>query len=65
MAEVQRTLQRLIENPRVGPRVSPRAHKLRLRDFQYNVVYRIEESSVVVQAFSHERRDPEHWRRRI
>jgi plasmid stabilization system protein ParE len=65
LAEVQRTLRRVSENPRIGPEVGPGVHRLALYGFSDDVFYRIEEPGVVIFAILHQRRDPRHWQRRL
>lgn len=65
LAEVQRTLRRLSENPRIAPEVGSGVHRIGLYGFSYNVYYRIEEPGVVVFAILHQRRDPRQWQRRL
>ena len=36
-----------------------------LRDFPYNVIYRIKDDELLVVAFLHGRRNPDHWRSRF
>ncbi len=36
-----------------------------LRDFPYNVVYRIKDDELLVVAFLHGHRDPDHWRKSV
>ncbi len=63
--EVGYALERLMENPRIGPEIAPGIRKLALRRFPYNVVYEILPDRVRVLAVLHHRRSPEHWRDRL
>lgn len=65
LAEVRRTMNRLSDNPHVGPAVGGGVHRLGMRRFRYNVYYRIKHERVVVYAILHQRRDPWDWQRRL
>ena len=64
-ADVERTVQRVIDHPHIGPPVGNGARKIRLRDFPYDLIYRIDASSLFIVAVAHHRRDPEQWRDRL
>jgi plasmid stabilization system protein ParE len=65
LADLERTIQRVIDHPNIGPPVGSGARKIRLRDFPYDLIYRIDASSLLVVSVAHHRRDPKHWRDRL
>jgi plasmid stabilization system protein ParE len=62
---VQRSLTRIAENANLGVPIGVTYRKLRVRQFPYNVIYRIELDEVLVVAIAHHRRKPDYWRRRV
>jgi plasmid stabilization system protein ParE len=63
--DVGYALERLMENPYVGPEIEPGIRRLGLRRFPYNVVYKVLPDRVRILAVLHHRRSPEHWRDRL
>jgi plasmid stabilization system protein ParE len=63
-AEVEHAIERLRENPHVGPHLGRGVHKLRVNRFPYNLVYRVLSTEVLVLAVAHHRRRPSYWRGR-
>lgn len=61
VAEVEHALDRLAENPYVGPHLGPDVRKLRVRRFPYNLVYRVLPDRVLVLAVAHHRRRRRFW----
>ncbi len=61
---VQRSLERLAQNPNAGAPVGVIYRKLQVRNFPYDLIYRIESHELVVAAVAHHRRKPGYWRRR-
>jgi plasmid stabilization system protein ParE len=64
VAEVERSLARLAQNPYVGPDVGAGARKLSVRRFPYGLIYRLETERVLVLAIAHDRRRWGYWRNR-
>lgn len=64
VAGVEHALGRLAENPYVGPPLDDGVHKLLVRRFPYNLIYRILPEHVLVLAVAHHRRRPSYWRDR-
>jgi plasmid stabilization system protein ParE len=62
---VDRTLQRVRENPFQYQRVIGEARRAPLRRFGYGLFYRVIEDEIVVIACMHGRRDPATWQDRI
>lgn len=64
VGEVERALARLAANPSLGPHLGRDVHKLSVRRFPYNLVYRISPERATVLAVAHHRRRPSYWRGR-
>lgn len=60
-AEVEHAINRLEENPHIGPQLERGTRKLRVNRFPYNLVYRILPDEVLVLAIAHHRRRPAYW----
>jgi plasmid stabilization system protein ParE len=65
LMELGDAVERLAENPFVGPLVAPEVRRLGLRRFPYNLVYEVQESDIYVLAVAHQRRDPGYWQDRL
>jgi plasmid stabilization system protein ParE len=64
-AELDRTVQRMIANPRQFPRVFQDVRRARLRTFPYGLFFRIEPAALLVIACFHASRDPRQRQRRV
>lgn len=62
--EVDRALDRIAENPYVGPRTKYRARRVLLHSFPYSVVYRLHPDHALVIAIAHFKRKLYYWRDR-
>lgn len=65
VAEMDRQIERIRENPAQYPVVSADVRRVLLQRFPYALLYRETAESVVVIACFHARRDPKVWRRRL
>jgi plasmid stabilization system protein ParE len=65
LMEVGHAVERLAENPNVGPLVAPGVRRLGLRRFPYNLVYEVQASDIYILAVAHQRRDPGYWQDRL
>jgi toxin ParE1/3/4 len=63
--EVRFAVSRLVENANIGPALSKRIRKLRLRTFPFNLIYAVEEDLIVIIAVAPHRRRPNYWRERL
>ena len=63
--ELDRTVQRIVENPLQFARIWEDVRRARLRTFPYGVFYRVEPDAVIVIACFHASRDPQKWQQRI
>jgi plasmid stabilization system protein ParE len=65
LTELGHAVERLAENPYVGPLVVPEIRRPGLRRFPYNLVYEVRASDIYILAVAHQRRDPGYWRGRL
>jgi len=63
--DLTRTLEIIRSHPRLGSPFERGTRRMLLARFPFAVVYREMEDRIVVVAFSHVRRAPEHWRGRV
>jgi plasmid stabilization system protein ParE len=63
--DVQRTIDRLRDNPMLGQVVVDDLRRGLLARFPFSLLYVIESDSLLIVAVSHQRRRPEYWRDRI
>ena len=61
VAELERTLERILLNPEVWARVSDGHRRCRLRRFPYGVIYSVSDDAVLVAAVYHLHRRPGSW----
>ncbi len=61
MAELDRVIAMIAENPTRWPEYRRGARRLRLRRFPYAALYRVEPEVVLVVAIAHQRRKPGYW----
>lgn len=64
VADFERALRLLVENPEIGSRVSRRSRGLVFRRYPYKLIYQVTVNALVVKAIAHQRRRPNYWRRR-
>lgn len=64
VAEVRRTLRRLMDYPELGALTRHGARKLPMRRFPLSVIYRVETNCVLVLAIAHQKRRPDFWLKR-
>lgn len=69
LRELSRTLERLSENPGLGPPIRLRGardlRQMRLDRFPYRVVYVANSDEIVIVAVAHSSRKPDFWRSRV
>lgn len=65
LMELGDAVERLTENPYVGPLVGIEVRRIGLRRFPYNVVYEVRGQEIYVLAVAHQRRDPGYWQDRL
>ena len=65
--ELHRSLILLLDNPRLGQRVSETLRQMRLRKFPYVLIYAIDDENDLIQisVVCHQRRQPGYWRNRV
>ncbi|MBK9153058.1 MAG: type II toxin-antitoxin system RelE/ParE family toxin [Chloracidobacterium sp.] len=62
--EVYATINRVIANPTLWPRITESTRRCFVRRFPYSVVYEIREKDVLIVAVAHFSREPFYWRDR-
>jgi len=65
LAEVQRTVNRIVENPRVGHVVRRNIRRRLMPRFPFGILYRIDPHEIVIIAVMHLRRRPGYWADRV
>jgi len=65
LAEVERTVERIVLNPEAWTKVSTFSRRCRMRRFPYEVFYSIHADEVVISGVMDLRRHPDSWRTRI
>jgi plasmid stabilization system protein ParE len=63
-AELDAAETAILERPEAWPPTSDGNRHYLLRRFPFSVVYRVEESQVIVVAIAHGRRRPNYWKHR-
>lgn len=63
--DVQRTIDRLKDNPVIGQAAVDDLRRGLLSRFPFFIIYAIESDSLLIVAVAHQRRRPEYWRDRI
>lgn len=64
-AEVNRTLERIIQYPDAWLRLSKRTRRCRTNRFPYGLIYQVREDTLLVVAVMHLSRNPETWKSRL
>ena len=62
---VQRTVARIIENPRLGQIVRGDTRRRLMSKFPFGILYRIDPQEIVIIAVMHLRRRPGYWADRV
>ncbi len=65
LGEVQRTVARIIENPRLGQIVREGIRRRLVPKFPFGILYRIDPDEIVIIAVMHLRRRPGYWADRV
>ena len=65
LAEVQRTMARIMENPRLGQIVREGIRRRLMSKFPFGILYRIDPQEIVIIAVMHLRRRPGYWADRV
>lgn len=64
VAEVKRTLERIVDYPEAWHPLSENTRRCRLNRFPYSIVYAHTEDEITVVAFMHMSRHPDSWKGR-
>jgi plasmid stabilization system protein ParE len=65
LAEVQRTVDRIVENPRLDQTVRQGIRRRLLRRFPFGILYQVDPEAIVIIAVMHLRRRPGYWSDRV
>lgn len=65
LVEVQRTVERIVENPRLGQIVRGNIRRRLMPKFPFGVLYSIDPNEIVIIAVMHLRRRPGYWVDRV
>jgi plasmid stabilization system protein ParE len=65
LAEFQRTVNSIVENPRVGRVLRLSIRRRLMRRFPFGILYRVDPNEIVIIAVMHLRRRPGYWRERV
>jgi toxin ParE1/3/4 len=63
--DFDQTINRILEFPESGSKLSRRTRKAVLKKYPYNIIYLIHESVIYIVSFMHQKRDPDYWTDRI
>ncbi|MFI5264310.1 MAG: type II toxin-antitoxin system RelE/ParE family toxin [Candidatus Kapaibacterium sp.] len=63
--EVENVLGRLLRFPLSAPLVTKRVRKAVLHSYPYNIMYYIQDDTIFIVAFMHQKRKPGYWKKRI
>ena len=61
LAQLERALDRILENPRTWPRFAGRVRRYVLQGFPYSVLYRATDGGIMLVALAHHRREASYW----
>lgn len=64
-AEVNRTIQRIIQYPEAWAKLSKRTRRCRTNRFPYGVIYQIREETLLIVTVMHLSREPQTWKSRL
>jgi hypothetical protein len=64
-AEVNRTLERIVQYPDAWVSLSKRTRRCRTNRFPYGLIYQIREDRLLIVAVMHLNRNPETWKSRL
>lgn len=62
--DVERAIESVRDNPRIGAAVGRRFRRTLLRRFPYSIIDVDRDNEIVLVAVAHQRRRPGYWRRR-
>ena len=63
--EVERTVQRVLDNPEAWSKLSKTVRCCRTKRFPYGILYTIRENDILIVAVMHLHRKPGYWKDRL
>ena len=65
--EFDRALALLLENPKLGHRVSPKVRRLSVQKYPYSIYYTLDvaRDEITLSVVCHQRRSPRYWQGRV
>jgi plasmid stabilization system protein ParE len=64
LAEVEYSMDRILEHPEAAPFVNQVVRKMLIRRFPYSVMYSVQPEGIHILAIAHQKRRPMYWRGR-
>jgi len=64
LAEIERTIQSILEFPEAAPLVQGRVRKRNIAKFPYAIIYSLRPDEIRILAVAHHKRRPFYWRGR-
>ena len=65
LAEVQRLIEVVLDQPQIGQEIAPPLRRVLLRRFPFLLIYAPHADEIVIVAVAHQRRRPAYWKKRI
>ena len=62
--DVDRSIEMLRENPRIGAAAGRTLRRVFIRRFPYSIIYALRGEEIVIVALAHQRKRPGYWRGR-
>ena len=63
--EVSHNINLISENPNIWPEYLEQFHRLILKQFPYNIIYRVHHDFIEIIAIAHQKRKPLYWKNRV
>lgn len=65
VAEVQTTIELILENPNAWSQIAPRVRRALTNRFPYAVLYHVRDDELLIIAIMHQHRYPNYWKNRL
>ena len=63
--EIRKAISRICKDPMAWPQLAEKFRWCLVNRFPYKIIYRIEQSEIVIVAVMHPKRHPERWRSNV